>query len=117
MGDARARKARASQTKPSDYIFCHFDRRFNYNQEPFIVPIKSMRGTFTKALDRLGMLYTEDDIKLTPYQGRHSHALLARELGKPLDDIAEDIGNLTQTTERFYVGRGQGTRKGKPIRI
>jgi integrase len=111
------RKMKATQKTATDYIFCHFDRRFNYNNEPYVLPIKSMRGTFTKALDNLGMLYTEEDIKLTPYQGRHSHALLARELGKPLDDIAEDIGNLTQTTERFYVGRGQGTRKGKPIRI
>ena len=111
------RKSWVKDTKETDYVFCHYDNRFGIADDGSTLPIKSMRGTFKTALDNLGLLYTDEDVKLTPYIGRHTHALLARELGKPLDDIAEDIGNLTTTTERFYVGRGQGLRKGKPIRI
>ena len=111
------RKARSKHQKSNDYIFCHFDDRFGKLEDGRLKPIARMKTSFQKALDHLGYLYTEEDIKMTPYQGRHTHALLARAQGKPLDDIAEDIGNLTTTTERFYVGRGQGTRKGKPIKI
>ena len=112
-----SRKAKADHRNETDYVFCHFDKRFGTMPDGRMKPIGRMRVTFRKALDKLGFLYTEDDIRMTPYQGRHTHALLARELGKPLDDIAEDIGNLTTTTERFYVGRGQGTRKGTPFKI
>lgn len=111
------RKDSSANTAPSDYIFSHYDDRFGTMEDGRYKPIARMRNTFRKALDNLGFLYTEDDVRLTPYQGRHTHALLSRELGKPLDDIAEDIGNLTTTTERFYVGRGQGTRKGSTIKI
>jgi len=111
------RKQYLKNTEADDYIFSHYNDRWGLLPDGRLKPIARMRHTFRKALDNLGFLYTDDDIRMTPYQGRHTHALLSREQGKPLDDIAEDIGNLTTTTERFYVGRGQGTRKGRPIQI
>jgi len=111
------RKDKVTTNKDDDYVFGHYDDRFGTLENGKRKPIARMRMTFRKALDSLGFLYTDDDIRMTPYQGRHTHALLSRNTGKPLDDIAEDLGNLTTTTERFYVGRGQGSRKGRPIKI
>ena len=62
-----------------------------------------------------GLLYGEDGKKRTPYILRHTHAHLMRQAGKPIDDIADDIGNLTTTAQRFYIGKNTGERKGLPI--
>lgn len=111
------RKSRVRNTQDEDYIFTHFDDRFGRLEDGRAKPVNSFRGTFEKALEAVGLLYDEDGKKHVPYQWRHLHAVLSREQGKALDDIAEDIGNLTTTTERYYVGRGKGLRKGQPIKI
>ena len=111
------RKSRAKYTGDKDYIFAHFDDRFGLLPDGRMRPIADMRGTFKTAMTNL-KLYKDDKGKnRVPYQWRHLHAQLSRQAGKSLDDIAEDIGNRVTTTERYYVGRGQGTRKGKPIKI
>jgi len=111
------RRSRVHHTNPRDYIFTHFDDRFGRLDDGRIKPIGSFRGTFKTALKNLKLDKDPKGKNRVPYQWRHLHAQLSRQAGKSLDDIAEDIGNKITTTERYYVGRGQGTRKGKPIKI
>ena len=111
------RKSRVKYTEDRDYIFTHCDDRFGLLQDGRMRPIADMRGTFKTAMSNLKLDKDEKGKSRVPYQWRHLHAQLSRQAGKSLDDIAEDIGNRITTTERYYVGRGQGTRKGRPIKI
>lgn len=111
------RKSRVKHADLRDYIFTHFDDRFGLLPDGRMRPIADMRGTFKTAMTNLKLYKDEKGKNRVPYQWRHLHAQLSRQAGKSLDDIAEDIGNRITTTERYYVGRGQGTRKGRPIKI
>ena len=111
------RKSRVKHADPRDYIFTHFDDRFGLLPDGRMRPIADMRGTFKTAMTNLKLYKDEKGKNRVPYQWRHLHAQLSRQAGKSLDDIAEDIGNRITTTERYYVGRGQGTRSGRPIKI
>lgn len=112
------RKTRVGRyTEDTDYIFTHFDERFGVLENGRIRPINSFRTQFNNVMETLELLHDENGKKRVVYEFRHLHSLLSREQGKSIDDIAEDIGNLTTTTERYYLGRGQGLRKGEPIKI
>lgn len=108
------RRNRVDFTENEDYIFAHPAMA----RDP--LPgrnIGEVRNTFQKALSACGLLYDEQGNKRTPYIGRHTHAHLARRAGKRIDLIAFDIGNLTQTTERFYVRRNAGERLDEAVDV
>ncbi len=108
------RRTRVHYPADEDYIFAHpktANLRWSGRN------IAEVRNTFEKALDACGLLYDEDGKKRTPYIGRHTHAHLARQRGKPLDDIAADIGNLPTTAERFYIRRDEVSRPGQAIDV
>lgn len=110
----QGRRKRADYTNDEDYIFAHPKMA----RAP--LPgrnIGEVRTSFQKALDACGLLYDEQGNKRTPYIGRHTHAHLARRAGKRIDHIAFDIGNLTQTTERFYVRRNAGERLDEAVDV
>ena len=111
------RKSRVKYTEDRDCIFTHFDDRFALLPDGRMRPIADIRRTFKTALSNLKLDKDEKGKNRVPYQWRHLHAQLSRQAGKSIDDIPEDIGNRITTTERYYVGRGQGTRKGRPIKI
>tara|TARA_B100000519_G_scaffold22546_1_gene15953 strand:+ start:443 stop:1708 length:1266 start_codon:yes stop_codon:yes gene_type:complete len=108
------RKSIAHYVEPDDYIFAHprFARESWRRKN-----IATMRNTFEKSLDACGLLFDSNGNKRTIYIGRHTHAHLTRNAGKPIDDIADDIGNLTSTAQRFYIGTNTGNRKGLPVDI
>lgn len=95
-----------------DYVFTHPKSK---NNEQNNQNIGSFKKNFALALRSCGLLYGDDGKKRTPYILRHTHAHLMRQAGKPIDDIADDIGNLTTTAQRFYIGKNTGDRKGLPI--
>ena len=99
-------------TQRHNYIFTHPKTK---NSEEDNTNIGSFKKNFALALNMCGLLYGEDGKKRTPYILRHTHAHLMRQAGKPIDDIADDIGNLTTTAQRFYIGKNTGERKGLPI--
>lgn len=97
-----------------NYIFTHpksFKDRYGESN------ITTFKKNFQTALESCGLLYSEDGKKRTPYILRHTYAHLAREAGKPIDDIADDIGNLATTAQRFYIGHNTGDRIGLPIDV
>ena len=68
-------------------------------------------------MEACGLLYDSKGNKRTLYIARHTNAQLSRNAGKPIDDIADDIGNLVTTAQRFYIGQNTGERKGLPLDI
>ena len=76
-----------------------------------------MRNSFNKSMEACDLLYDNKGNKRTMYIGRHTNAHLSRQAGKPIDDIADDIGNLVSTAQRFYIGTNKGDRKGLPLDI
>ena len=95
-----------------DYIFTHPKSKKLGSGN-----ITTFKKNFNTALEACGLLYGDNGKKRTPYILRHTHAHLMRQAGKPIDDIADDIGNLATTAQRFYIGRNTGDRKGLPIDI
>tara|TARA_Y100001934_G_C12317449_1_gene758271 strand:+ start:664 stop:879 length:216 start_codon:yes stop_codon:yes gene_type:complete len=68
-------------------------------------------------MDACGLLYDSKDNTRTPYVAKHNIAQLSRNVGKPIDDIADDIGNLVTIAQRFYIGQNTGERKVLPLDI
>jgi len=74
--------------------------------------IGNFRNTYTKAMDACGLLHDSKGNKRTRNIARHTNAHLSRNAGKPIDDMADDIGNLVTTAQRFYIGQNTGEKKG-----
>lgn len=108
-------RAISDYTEKHNYIFTHPSSQADRYGDANITTFKK---NFITALTNCNMLIDEDTgKKRTPYILRHTHAHLMREAGKPIDDIADDIGNLATTAQRFYIGRNLGNRTGLPIDI
>ena len=99
-------------TNAEDYIFSH--PSFVYSKSS---PIQSVQKAFNTSMQACELLTDEFGNKRSPYIFRHTHAHLSRNAGKSIDDIANDLGNLVTTAERFYIGINTGDRKGLPFDI
>ena len=104
-----SRRKHSYYTDDDDYIFAHPPNKIHQGKN-----IASMRKTFERAMESTSLLYDNKGKIRTMYMFRHTHANLARQSGKHIDDIADDIGNLTTTAQRFYIGKSMGDRLGLP---
>jgi integrase len=90
--EAYRRQEAGTAVSPSETLFCHPDGK----------PIRSFKKSFEQALRKVGVLFSSDGKKRTPYSLRHTYAAVRLSEWVSIFQLAANMGTSGEMLENFY---------------